>query len=386
MKLAAYEAWMAMEERAKYCVISSERSAMMVRVMALMPGEHLSVGGPEFTLEKQEDVMAVMARVGDDHPSKMLGTTTRVVTLEEQEDVMHEMALELYRELLEIQIEASRIKLIAPWIPTSYIADLAKANLDVAKTFNKIAVIYKTQKKYELAVYNFKKYLEIQIKYVGANNVDVANTYHKIACLYYAQKKYEMALEQYEKCLALRIEARLGAHARAARSRVDALSAAAMGGAPAGVDQDPMYLDEARLDVAEAYNNIAGIYKAQGKYEMAVEVYEDCLMTQRMVLGANNLDVAKTYHKIACMYYAQKKYEMALEQYEKCLAIRIAVSGENHVDVFNTTVKMEEVRIRQHYAGLRATAAVLRRALRAQHCAARARNFALHYPELGPFE
>jgi len=177
MALAAYEAWMALEECEKYRLISSERSALMARAMALMPGVPISTitkpWGECSSLEKQEDVMAVMVGVGGDHPSKMLGTTTRVVTLEEQEDVMHEMALELYRELLEIQIEASRIKLIAPWIPTSYMADLAKANLDVAKTFNKIAVIYKTQKKYELAMYNFKKCLAIQIKYVGAINMDV---------------------------------------------------------------------------------------------------------------------------------------------------------------------------------------------------------------------
>jgi tetratricopeptide (TPR) repeat protein len=205
MALAAYEAWMALEERAKYRLIFNERSAMMVRVMALMPGEHLSVGGPEFTLEKQEDVMAVMTRVGSDHISKMIGTDMRVVTLEEQEDVMHVMALEQYKKLLVIRIETSRIKLIAPWIPTSYMADLAKANLDVAKTFKKIAVIYKTQKKYELAMYNFKKCLAIQIKYLGANNLDVANTYYMLACLYSMQKKYELALETYGKCLAIRI-------------------------------------------------------------------------------------------------------------------------------------------------------------------------------------
>jgi hypothetical protein len=86
---------------------------------------------------------------------------------------MHVMALEQYKKSLMFRIEAARIKLIAPWIPTSYMADLAKANLDVAKTFNKIAVIYKTQKKYELAMYNFKKCLAIQIKYVGAINMDV---------------------------------------------------------------------------------------------------------------------------------------------------------------------------------------------------------------------
>jgi tetratricopeptide (TPR) repeat protein len=177
MALAAYEAWMALEECEKYRLISSERSALMARAMALMPGVPISTIIKPWdecsSLEKQEDVMAVMTRVGDDHISKMIGTDMRVVTLEEQEDEMHEMALEQYEKCLEIQIEASRIKLIAPWIPTSYMADLAKANLDVAKTFNKIAVIYKTQKKYELAMYNFKKCLAIQIKYVGAINMDV---------------------------------------------------------------------------------------------------------------------------------------------------------------------------------------------------------------------
>ena len=157
MDLVAYVTWMALEECEKYRLIRRERD----EIMAALSGV----------------VMRVMARVGDDHP--FVGG--RVVTLEEQEDVMHEMALEQYKKLLVIRIEASRIKLIAPWIPTSYMADLAKANLDVAKTFNKIAVIYKTQKKYELAVYNFKKCLAIQIKYLGANNLDVGYTKLHIA-------------------------------------------------------------------------------------------------------------------------------------------------------------------------------------------------------------
>ena len=162
MKLVAYVTWMALEESEKYRLISIKRDEIMA-----------ALSGVILLGEEQGDVMCVMARVGDDHPSKMLGTTGRVVTLEEQEDVLHEMALERYKKLLEIRMDAAQNKLIAPWIPTVYIADLAKAKLDVAKTFNKIAVIYKTQKKYELAMYNFKKCLAIQIKYVGAINMDV---------------------------------------------------------------------------------------------------------------------------------------------------------------------------------------------------------------------
>jgi len=215
MALAAYEAWMALEERAKYCVISSERSAMMARVRALMPGEHLSVGGPVVTLEKPEDVMAVMARVGDDHPS----VGGRVVTLKEQEAVMHVMALEQYEKCLAVRIEAVLICL-------------------------------------------------------DPDNV------------------YEHALQ------------------------------AILRGGP---DQALVDLDEANLDMANTYNNIAGVYKTQGKCEMAY----------LPVLGPGLLDNASVADF--------GKYEMALVHYEKCLAIRIKVLGENHVDVCKTQLNIAEV-------------------------------------------
>ena len=57
MALAAYEAWMALEECEKYRLISDERSAEHVG------GDHPSVGGRVVTLEEQGDVMRVMARV-----------------------------------------------------------------------------------------------------------------------------------------------------------------------------------------------------------------------------------------------------------------------------------------------------------------------------------
>jgi len=59
--------------------------------------------------------------------------------------------------------------------------------------------------KYELAGFNFRACLDIQIKVLGANNLDVASTYYMIAGLYSMQKKYELSLEIYGKCLAIRI-------------------------------------------------------------------------------------------------------------------------------------------------------------------------------------
>ena len=105
-----------------------------------------------------------------------------------------------------------------------------------------------------------------------------------------------MALEQYKKFLAVRIEASHGALLRAMHNRAEVLLGRAE------VNQSLVDLDEVELDVANTYHKIAGVYKTQDKYEMA------------------------------------------LEQYEKCLAIRIAVLGENHVDVLRTKMTMGEVR------------------------------------------
>jgi len=156
MALAAYETWMALEQCEKYRLIRYERSAELVRAA-------LVTGCP---YEGVMHTRAMMARVGDDHPS----VGGRVVTLEEQEEVMHVMALEQYEKCLAVRIEA--------------VANLDVANtssLDVANTYNNIAGVYKTQGKYEMALVQYEKCLAIRIKVLGEEHVDVAYTQLNIA-------------------------------------------------------------------------------------------------------------------------------------------------------------------------------------------------------------
>jgi tetratricopeptide (TPR) repeat protein len=153
MRLADYEAWMALEECEKHRLISDANDARL--------------------------------------------------TLEATQEVMHVMALEQYNQLLAVQVY---------WHPVirrgevdQALVDLDEAILDMASTYTKIAGVNMTLYKYELAGFNFRACLDIQIKVLGANNLDVANTYYMLACLYSMQKKYELALETYGKCLAIRI-------------------------------------------------------------------------------------------------------------------------------------------------------------------------------------
>jgi tetratricopeptide (TPR) repeat protein len=162
MRLADYEAWMALEECEKHRLISDANDARL--------------------------------------------------TLEATQEVMHVMALEQYNGLLAVRIVVVRNKVyeharqaILRGEVDQALVDLDEANLDMANTYHKIAGVNKTLYKYELAGFNFRNCLDIQIKVLGANNLDVANTYNMLACLYSMQKKYEMALENYGKCLAIRI-------------------------------------------------------------------------------------------------------------------------------------------------------------------------------------
>jgi tetratricopeptide (TPR) repeat protein len=150
MRLADYEAWMALEECEKHRLISDANDARL--------------------------------------------------TLEATQEVMHVMALEQYNKLLAVQVYWHARQVIRRGE-----VDQALVDLDMANTYHKIAGVNMTLYKYELAGFNFRNCLDIQIKVLGANNLDVANTYNMLACLYSMQKKYELALETYGKCLAIRI-------------------------------------------------------------------------------------------------------------------------------------------------------------------------------------
>ena len=105
---------------------------------------------------------------------------------------------------------------------------------------------------------------------------------------------------------------------------------------------------------------------------MALEQYRKCLEVQFEAVGKDHRllrsfsNVANTYNNLAGVYKTQGKYEMARVQYEKCLEIRIEIYGEKHVDVAYTKVKLAEVHTVINRAVLRATRAVLRRATRAE--------------------
>lgn len=89
-------------------------------------------------------------------------------------------------------------------------------------------------------------------------------------------------------------------------------------------------------DLAETYNDFAGLYYTQGKYKEAEEFYNNALDIRKQILVEDHPDLAKTYHDLAGLYRAQGKYKEADEYYHTSLNIRKKILVGDHPDLANT--------------------------------------------------
>lgn len=69
-------------------------------------------------------------------------------------------------------------------------------------------------------------------------------------------------------------------------------------------------------------NNLAELYRNQGKYADAEPLYRQSLAIWEKVLGPDHPDVATSLNNLALLYRAQGKYVEAEPLYKRSLAIR----------------------------------------------------------------
>ncbi|MFL5665310.1 MAG: tetratricopeptide repeat protein [Ktedonobacteraceae bacterium] len=77
-------------------------------------------------------------------------------------------------------------------------------------------------------------------------------------------------------------------------------------------------------------NNLAALYRSQGKYEQAEPLYERALAISEQVLGPEHPETATSLNNLAAFYDNQGDYEHAKPLYERTLAIMEKTLGSNH--------------------------------------------------------
>ncbi|TRU24632.1 MAG: serine protease [Microcystis aeruginosa Ma_SC_T_19800800_S464] len=163
--------------------------------------------------------------------------------------------------------------------------------------YNHRGNLYSNQQKYELALADYNKAIELNRNYAMA--------YYNRGVVYYDQQKYELALADYNKAIEL-----------------DSNDAIAYN------NRGVVYYDQQKYELAladynkaiklnrnhaNAYYNRGNLYFNQQKYELALADF-----TKAIKLNPND---AKAYNNRGALYSLQQKYELALDDFSKAIKI-----------------------------------------------------------------
>ena len=86
-------------------------------------------------------------------------------------------------------------------------------------------------------------------------------------------------------------------------------------------------------DVALSLNNLAGLYELQGRYADAEPLIRRSLKIKEAKLGPDHPDVAQSLNNLALLYESQGRYAEAEPLFRRSLTIREATLGPDHPDV-----------------------------------------------------
>ncbi|MEB3309230.1 MAG: tetratricopeptide repeat protein [Snowella sp.] len=209
--------------------------------------------------------------------------------------------------------------------------------IDLARSLNNLASLYKSQGKYLDAEYLLKKSLAIHEKQLGENHLHVATILNNLAELYDSQGKYLDAEPLLIKSLTIRHKQLGENHPASAQSLNNLASLYQSQGKYA--EAEPLYLQSLAIakklgenypDFSISLNNLAELYRSQGRYSEAEPLSLRSLTIVEKQLGKNHPAVATSLNNLALLYYDQGKYEEAEPLLVRSLAINEKQLGKNH--------------------------------------------------------
>ncbi len=91
-------------------------------------------------------------------------------------------------------------------------------------------------------------------------------------------------------------------------------------------------------------NNLALLYKSQGKYEATEPLYLDALEMTKELLGDHHPDVAQSLNNLAILRYYQNRYDEAESLLLQALEIFTSALGSDHPNTISVKESLEYFR------------------------------------------
>ncbi len=179
--------------------------------------------------------------------------------------------------------------------------ELGKVNLEVAKSYYNLGVVYSRQSNYEKAIEYLEESLSIRVDLLGENHPDVASIYNTMGSVYYADGNYNKTLEYLFQSLSIQLET----------------------------------IDDDSPKIISSYNNIGLTYLEKGDFKKATEYFNKSLDIIIQTSGEDDPKNAGIYSNIGNAYYAKGDFDKALEYYYKSLSIKLKSIGEENAAVAN---------------------------------------------------
>ncbi|MBI4509406.1 MAG: serine/threonine protein kinase [Deltaproteobacteria bacterium] len=177
--------------------------------------------------------------------------------------------------------------------------ELPADHLDIATSYNHLAMVLTEEGKYKEAEGYHRQALEIRAKALGPEHPLVADSRNNLGAVLYHAGRYEEAKVHYERALTIR-ERALGPEHR---------------------------------DVATTLNNLGGLYQDLGKTKEARLAYERALATWEKALGPTHPDLAIVLFNLGDLANQQGEHGSALDYCNRALGIEEGTRGAEHPDL-----------------------------------------------------
>ncbi|MFM7712165.1 MAG: tetratricopeptide repeat protein, partial [Microcystis sp.] len=104
--------------------------------------------------------------------------------------------------------------------------------------------------------------------------------------------------------------------------------------------------------VATSLNNLAELYRSQGRYTEAEPLFLEALDLYKRLLGDNHPDVASSLNSLAALYHSQGRYTEAEPLYLQALDLYKQLLGNNHPNTKTVRNNLQIMRLQQKFTSL----------------------------------